>query len=314
MAKKIYLSTYSLKILDRKAETLLGSFDGRNDFYEFFKKYVDSIFQNVRKTHSFRNKTVLHLTLDSPAEYNDNLRVIHGFISSGIGGDKYKVREDGTTNTSFESDPEKHITFRDLFFYIKIPRNKNFAYLILQKTRDLGAKNSIEKSLTNYLKESHYPQFEASIFNLVNGTVFGKMLEEGNLKNIDFIKKKIPATLDDFLGAGETTTKGTFTSSIRAYRSLGDYWKNVVSSIYLGNTANSIIELKDHNDSFDEIEIELELNKKVKTFHVSARHRTQPDIEVSRDLDFQNNEPTKDSLIRVSEALISEILTLQNHA
>ena len=48
MAKKNYLSTYSLRILDRKTETLLRSFDGKNDFYDFFQKFMLAIFQNVR--------------------------------------------------------------------------------------------------------------------------------------------------------------------------------------------------------------------------------------------------------------------------
>lgn len=313
MAKKIYLSTYSLKILDRKTETLLSSFDGKTDFYDFFQKFTLAIFQNVRKTHSFSNKTVLHLTLDEKSENDDSSRVIYGFLSSGIGGDKFKVRAEGELKTTFEADPEKHITFRDLFFYLKIPRNQRFAYLIIQKTRDLGAKNSIEKALTNFLKENHYSEFEAKIYNLINGAVFTRMISQGNLKTIDFIKKKIPATLDDLMGNGENTTKGTFTTSLKAHKSLNNYWKDFINSIYLKSSANSIIELKDYDDSFDEIEFELELNNKIKTYHVSARHRTQPDVEVSKDLDFENNEPTKESLVRVSESLIEELLTIKDY-
>lgn len=310
MAKKIYLSTYSLKVLDRKSETLLRSFNGLEDFFDFFSEFVDDVYKNVKKTHSYGDNTALHLALDEPAICSKSERTFYGFISSGVSGDKFKVREEGQTDTAFESN-NQHITFRNLFFYLQLPSDKNYGYLIIQKKRDLGAKLLMEKALNSYLRERGYSKFDIKISYMLNGRVYDRMMEKGNLKNIDFIKKTIPATIEELYSDGPNTESGTLTTSIRSTGSLNNNWKKFIDTIFKREYKQNIIELIDQGDSFDEIEFELELNKKIKTFHVLATGRTQPDVEVSSDLEFQDNEPTPASLVKVSKSLIDDMLTLK---
>ncbi|ATP55537.1 hypothetical protein CPT03_03200 [Pedobacter ginsengisoli] len=310
MAQKIYLSTYKLSVFEEKAEVLLSKFNANEDFFDFFNDFMTDIYTNIKKTHSFKDRTVLHLTLDEPVTSDKSKRVFYGYISSGIGGDKFKVRAEGETTTAFEADPNKHVTFRNLFFYLQLPRDKNYGYLIIQKKRDLGAKGLIEKALNLYLKERGYLKYSATINNLLNGRVFDRMMTEGSLKNIDFIRKTIPSTIEDLYSKGLKKERGTLTTSVRA-PSLGKYWKDLVKELYHKNyKKDSLIELEGL-DKLDEVEFELELNGKKKTFHVFAKSRTQPDVEISDDLDIVNNEPTVESLVRVSESLITDMLTLK---
>lgn len=308
MAQKIYLSTYTLKVTDRQAEVKLKNFNATEDFFDFFKDFMDEIYKNVKKTHSFKDRTVLHLTLDEPVKHDKAKRVFYGYISSGVGGDKYKVRAEGETEPAFEADPNKHVTFRNLFFFLQLPSDKTYGYLILQKKRDLGAKGLLEKALNLYFHEKGYKTFRASIYNLLNGRVFDRMMSEGNLKNIDFIRKTIPSTLEDLYERGLKKEKGTLTTSISA-PALGKYWKELVKDLYKKDYKESLIEIEGM-DTLDEVEFELELKGKKKTFHVFSKTRTQPDVEVSDDLDFDQNEPTTESLVRVSESLITDLLTL----
>jgi hypothetical protein len=175
----------------------------------------------------------------------------------------------------------------------------------------LGAKGLLEKALNNYFKLNGYEKYSVRISNLLNGRVYDRMMNLGNLKNIDLIKRKIPASIEEYYGEGENSQKGVLTTSIRSHFSLGDDWKNFINNLYTKEYKNHTIELNLGADEFDEIEFELELNKKIKTFHVIAKHRTQPDIEVSADLEFSNNEPTKESLINVSKSLIDDLLVLK---
>jgi hypothetical protein len=101
MQKKIYLSTYNLRIFERLTECLMGQFDGKNDFFDFFNNFMLEIYKNVTKTHSFKDQIVLHLTLDEPVDSDLKSRVIYGYISSGVGGDKFKVRSEGETKPEF---------------------------------------------------------------------------------------------------------------------------------------------------------------------------------------------------------------------
>lgn len=310
MSKKIYLSTYSLKVFDRQEETLLMNFNGSEDFHKFFTDFMEDVYKNVKKTHTHSDRTVLHLALDEPAISTKSNRTVYWYISSGVSGDKFKVRKEGETETAFESN-NNHITFRDLFFYLQLPSDKTYGYLIIQKRRDLGAKALLQKALNTYLREKGYLNFNAKITNMLNGRVYERMMSEGNLKSIDFIKKTIPATMEQFYEEGPNTETGTLTTSIRAPFSLGPYWKNFINKVFNKEYKESIIELDDALDSFNEIEFELELNKKIKTFHVLSKGRTQPDVEVSNDLDFKDNEPTTESLVEVSASLIEDMLTLK---
>jgi hypothetical protein len=312
MAKKIYLSTYSIKVLDRDAEVVLNQFNGKDDFYDFFKDFADHIYQNIKKTQALKDKVELHIMLDQPVKGDKDARHLYGYISSGVGGDRYKVRTNGETATKFESDPDKDITFRDLFFYLKLPLNSTFGYLILQKKRDFGAKTSIQRALNQYLKEKGYNHFIPVISNMLNGRVFDRMMSMGNLKNIDLIRKSIPSTIEDFYENGPKQEKGILTTSIRSPSSLSGYWKDFIKLLYTRDYKDSIIELNGGMDSLDEIDFELELNGKKKTFHIKQKSKTLPDVEVSDDLEFNTaNEPTPESMVRVSESLINDMLTLQ---
>jgi len=273
---------------------------------------MDDVFANVKKSPSFKDNTSLHLALDERAISNSSTRTVYGHVSSGVGGDKFSVRIEGQTNTEFKSDPNIHITFRNLFFYLQLPRDKTYGYLIIQKKRDVGAKRLLEKALNKYLREQGYSQYVAKINYMLNGRVYDRMMSEGNLKNIDFIKKTIPATMEQFYSDGPNTEKGTLTTSIRSPFSLSPYWKDYIDRLFKKEHRDSTIELLDGLDSFNEIEFELELNGKIKTFHVFDKGRTLPDVEVSTDLEFDEfNEPTVESLVNVSSSLIDDMLTLK---
>jgi len=168
------------------------------------------------------------------------------------------------------------------------------------------------KSLNLYLKEKGYSDYLVSITNLLNKRVYDTMMKSGNLKKIDFIKRSIPNTIDElYASPKEYSSKGTLTTTVQSRTSLSDYWKNAIDKIFVGENKNSVIELNDGNDQVDEIEFELEFRGKIKTFHVMHKQKTQPDIDVTSDIVFVDNQPTIESLVAASEDLVNDILTLK---
>ncbi|MFD0794818.1 hypothetical protein ACFQZX_14420 [Mucilaginibacter litoreus] len=311
MANKVFLATYSLKIEHKKTATILSQFDGQKDFYDFLKKFLDEVFENVKATPSINDRSVLHLALDEPVKADLNKRALYGFLSSGVNEDKFIVREGD--EKKYISDPDKDITYRNLFFYIQLPIGKTSGYLIIQKKRDLGAKGLLTKSLNLFLREKGFNEYKLNASNLLNKRVYDTMMSKGRLKKIDFIKHSIPDTIEELYDNRNKvyTQRGTLTTTLKSRTSLSDYWKVLVHNIFIGKNQNSVIELNDGSDQVDEIEFELEFNGKIKTFHVQQKSRTQPDIDVTSDIKFQNNEPTIESLVEVAEGLIEEILTLK---
>ncbi|MDT0644980.1 hypothetical protein RM553_19260, partial [Zunongwangia sp. F363] len=72
------------------------------------------------------------------------------------------------------------------------------------------------------------------------------------------------------------------------------------------------VELEGIDEEFDEVEFELELNGKRKTFYTIRRDKIQPDINVTRDIEFdENGIPTIESMIEQSEVLIREVIELR---
>ena len=86
-------------------------------------------------------------------------------------------------------------------------------------------------------------------------------------------------------------------------------YKNFVDYLFTHQDKERI-EIVDNE--FDEVEFELELNGKKKTFYVMNKSRIQPDIDVSSELEYNEDGSVKiESLISQSEELIRDLIELR---
>jgi len=138
------------------------------------------------------------------------------------------------------------------------------------------------------------------------------MMDEGNLKKVEFIKRRIPGSIVDYYDRDGRPDEipGTLKTSMLSPTSLPDNFKRVVDDLFT-NPDRERIEIDGIDEGFDELEFELELNGKRKTFYVIHRNRIQPNIDVTRDLQYdEDGNPTTESLIEQSEILIREVIEL----
>jgi hypothetical protein len=139
------------------------------------------------------------------------------------------------------------------------------------------------------------------------------MIELGNLKRVDLIKRRIPTTIEEYYqnDGNPEQIPGTLKTSMLSSTSLPQAYRNLVNRLFR-NPNRERIELDGIDEEFDEIEFELELNGKKKTFYVANKQRIQPDIDVTRQLDFDENQaPTTESLIRQCEELVQDIIDIR---
>lgn len=313
--KRILLSTFTLRITDQTNTYVnLDNFNNDRNFYKFLNGFFDEVYKTVKQNPSLKDKSTLHLRLKNKIDTDETERSFSGYLSSGVRDDKYTVMADGVDEPAFEADPNKHVTFRDLFFYIETPPQKEYAHVIIQKTKMVGAKHLLQDTLTKYLRENHYYGFRAILLNSLDKRVYNKMMQYGNLKKIDLIKRTIPNSIDEYYQntSKEYSSKGTLITSIQSRLSLTDYWKGFVDNLYNRSSKNSKIEIGG-GEEYDEVDFVLEYNGKIKTFHVQHRSKTQPDIDVTSDVlyDEGTGEPTTESLINVSKDLVRDVLTLK---
>jgi hypothetical protein len=305
--EKYIFSTFVVKVTKDKNELLLSLFNGQDDFFNFSQSFFEEIFKNIQRNVDAKDLAILHLTLDSPPIVDNEKRCIYGYLSSGVSGEDYKIKDTLTNEKMFQVN-KNHAAFRDVFFYLQIPKNKTSGALILQRKAKFGIKTIFSKTINQYAKKIGFVGFHIEINNIVHGKVYKKMISDGNLKRIEFIKRRIPKDIADYYekGGNVDLIPGILKTSMSASK-LPENFKNFVDRLF-NNSNRERIEIKDINDDFEEIEFELELNGKRKTFYVVHRNRIQPDIDVTNDLEYFNNEITIESLVKQAEALIDEVI------
>lgn len=310
---RILLSTYILKIRDRqKNDQILSRFNGEDDFLRIMENYLNSIFETILATADTRETTAIHLTLDAPPNVNLENRSIHGFFSTGVSGEQYDIKDVASRETIVEVQ-RNHAAFRNIFFYIKIPTERDNGALILQRKAKFGIKTILRKTINKYVKGQGYQNYTVSINNVVHGRVYRRMIAEGNLKKVDFIKRRLPSSIEAYYNNDTRAEQipGVLKTSMLSPTSLPDNFKSFVNELFT-NPDSERIEIEGIDEDFDEVEFELELNGKRKTFYVKHKNRIQPDIDVSSDVEFnEQGQPSTESLIRISEELITDIIQLR---
>lgn len=312
MNERILLSTYVIKILDvNKNEQALSIFNGTDDFTDVFEAFCDNIFANINNQSSSDESSQIHLTIDKKATRKD--RSIYGHFSSGVSGENYDIRNLGTGETEFEVDPDAHGSFRDVFFYFRVIPRKKIGYLVLQRKSKFGVKIALKKALNSFILAQGYQQYRVHINNLLHHKVYKKMLENGKLKKVDLIRRRIPDSIDDYYSNDRNTdnVKGTLTTTIASSKGLSEKWKDFASGLMRKYVQeNTRVEIDHGEEEFDEVDFELEFQGKKKKFYIINKSRTQPDVDVTSSIKFKNRKPTIESLVTEAESLIDDMLEI----
>ncbi|MBU1014570.1 MAG: hypothetical protein KKG99_16345 [Bacteroidetes bacterium] len=309
---KILLSTYLLKILDNdKNEQILSRFNGSDDFLRIFENYLNTIYQNIRAESDSSQTITLHLTLESPPTLDLTNRRIYGYFSSGVSGDEYQIRDLVTQDNLLDVE-KNHAAFRNLFFYIQIPSGRNSGALILQRKSKYGIKTIFRRTINRFMQEQGYQIYKVHVNNLLHGRVYRRMIEYGKLKRVDLIKRTIPATIEEYFAndGNHNLIPGILKTSMLSGTSLPETYRSLVDRLF-NDPDRERIEIDGIDEEFDEVEFELELNGKRKTFFVANRAKIQPDIDVTNQLEYdENGNPTTDSLLRQAEELVQDIIEI----
>lgn len=313
MDEKILLSTYIVKINDNnKNPQILSHFNGSNDFLNTFKLFTEYIYQNVNQLPDLSGRRIIHLTLEQPAILDQHERCVFGFFSSGVSGEKYRVVDTVTNETELDVE-EHHAAFRNVFFYFYVPKGKSIGYLILQRKTHFGIKTKLIPAINSYTRQEGYQRYNILINNLVHSKVYRKMMNDGNLKKVELVKRKIPSSLESYFQNNQELDEinGTFKSTFSSRSSLPQSWKDYIDRIFnQHDDENSTLEIPGLDDSYKDLEFELELNGKKKKFYVVNKQRIQPDVDVTANIEFADGEPTLDSLIEQSKELINDMLEI----
>lgn len=311
MSERILLSSYSIKIKNNKDFSYLSAFNDVDDFYNVLEKFLDFILKNVNELTDRSGEHKIYLTLEEKPKFLKKERVCYGYFSSGISGEDYRVKELATNTTLLNVNRANHASFRDVFFYFYIPQNKSLGYLILQRKKNFGIKTKLHPALNSFLMNEGYVNNYLTLQNIIHISVYQQMMKLGKLKKVELVKNKIPDSLEDYVNNDQNyqQTKGTFRTSFSSRISLPESWKIYIDNL-MRRATNETVEIDGLDDSFSDLEFQLDLNGKQKTFYIKNRQRVQPDIDVTNSIEFENGIPKIESLVQNSKELIDDILNL----
>lgn len=313
MPEQILLSTYQIRIRNRRSDTdqNLNQFNGVNDLYDELGLFFHDLLVEAKRLGNDEERgTQLAFGVDSLPIFNPNERTIYGVINAGVLGKDLNIRDFVQNVLAFRGRRDQHGIYNDIFFYIKLPRNKPRGYLILQRRSKFGVKTAFTNLLRAWIRDRGYQDSIVSVNPIMNSEVFRLWINNGNLKKINFIQNSIPEKPEDYFINNEqpNTVKGQFTQTVKSNIGLNPYWKNFASGQFFKRSKNATVELDADNEiEFHEIEFEVELNRHKKKFFARSKQRAVPDLDVTQNLQYDDNgNPTIETLIAQSQEIIRE--------
>lgn len=279
--------------------------------YEFENKFED--FLKYRENNHYLNnkKPKLKKTLKIN---NTNINIIKGIsatifygeILTGLSGEKGEVIDDKSGDPLYTMD-ENHAKLSPIFFYLKIPKNRNFAYLVLERKGNYGIKELFGESINDYLNKID-KNTKLAINNFLVAKVFEKIISMGVVKEMEFIRHELPNELSELYDVPHKTNqmrgkvKRSYTSAT------GFPVKNLLTRLFNYSGYSEMIEIPEMNEKFDEVSFELEYNGSKKTFFMKHIGQNAPDYNVTDSLKYNmDGRPTITSILFQTEILIHDM-------
>jgi hypothetical protein len=305
---KVKLITYRISLTNKVNEKqTLSHFNGQEDLLNTINEFCNYIHKNIKSyTDNVGNRRTF--TIDGLQKIEDSKRVIHGFFDSALTGDKMKIK-DNDTNSLIYDVKNRDLQSRNFFFFIYVPKNSKYAFLVVQKKSNHGVKNVLENSFNDFLNLKGFIDFRAILEYAPDYNLLNRLIEFGELKEVKLITNKIFSSFDEqFENIEGVENSGTFEETFKFNKtSRSEKFKRQLFNLYK-TTFKDYEQINVSNKFYDEVSFLITLNGLSKTFYVKNKAKIRSDADVTDHLDFIDGEPTKNSLLNVSWKLIMTVL------
>lgn len=317
---KVLLSTYSITIEQDDVCQILNEVNPDYTFIELFNLYCDEILQEVhviKKSSQYKQALTMPNVSDPRFKrHTNNLgTIIYGYFRAGVSDNKYDIENDQSRIVEFSVNPNLHTSYKNVFFYLSVPKDSTEGFLILQRIENFGIKTRLTKSFHKFLNKKIEDRFKFKVSNKIPTEVLERMMKDGNLKEIEFIEEEIPSTWEEYhTGIKKAPKKKgkikTIISAEGGFTQGG--WKRTIVNLFSGTDSSATtVRIPDLEREYDEVSFKMEFNHKKTKFHIINRHKIQPTVDVTHLVDYdQQDEPTVESLKKESQELIDSLLIL----
>lgn len=199
--KTTTIEVYTIRLRKKRKSDYL-SFSNNPDIYSLIKNnFINYIHTNKTGDIPQEKRTIkISKQIEDQSFYgfDDNHRFIHGIIETGLYGKELEIADkDDPEHIIFNSDTNAAV-MKPFFFLIKIPRNGDIAYIILERTDNEGVSSLMRTLLLSFLRDKldDYSDLIIEKENLITNKYIDA-LANGTIKSTTFHLRKLPEELAD---------------------------------------------------------------------------------------------------------------------
>jgi hypothetical protein len=286
----IYRFTLSNKA---KEQQVLNFFNEEEDLLETMNDFCSHICKNIKSYTDVQGK-YRTLSLANNQLKDDGKRIITGYLASAYTGEYGKIKDRKTSDLKYDI-LKGDLFSKDFFYLIHVPKNSKYGFFIFEKKENHGVKVAFESAFNTFMRSKGISNYYFELKHAPARYLIRNILEFGKLKEFRLIDAT-EKSLNMNLGREERVVKLNNSVNNSAV-------KNVLIELFDNFSSENKIPFLNHGE-FDEITFVINHDGVSKTFYIKDKEKIRTSMNVSTMVEFEDGEPTIESLIRVSLELI----------
>ena len=233
----------------------------------------------------------------------------HGQLETGSYGYSSKIKSI-TTSEITHSKTIGEADMVPLFFYASIPKDSYKGLIALERFRVFGCKTVLENDLNQFLKDSNY-KAKITLHPILPETVAKQYLTKGNICKMRLVKHSVPTDIADvYKDEYRNGEFGTFEYVMNPKKNKYLPFKKDINK-FLNNAIGlkNIIEV--HGIDYDNIKVELQIGNKKRTISLNSIDKLSGDIDISDEVEFENDgHPKYKSILSIAQEIVEEYIQI----
>ncbi|WP_264565682.1 hypothetical protein [Flavobacterium sp. N3904] len=289
----VNLNIYRFMLLNKaKEQQVLSFYNEEEDLLDTMNDFCGYIHKNVR---DYIDAQGIYRTFTLSDRQKKDLinRNISGYFDSSYTGEKGKIKDRKTNQLKFNIE-EKDLFSKEFFYLIHVPKNSKSGFLIVEKKENHGVKSIFENAFNNFMRTKGISNYVLDLRQAPPRYFIQNYLEFGKLKEFKLVEN------DALLGREERVFK------LNNDMAEGQNVKNILLEPFdTFSSSNEKIPFLNKGE-YDEITFVLGINGSTKTFYVKNHERIRSNVDVSNLIEYNDGQPTTESLIRISLDIIRQ--------
>ena len=308
----IYLTGYSFRVVSKKRNIVLdedqedGTKSKTPDIFQELSTYLAKISSDYDHNSDIKKLMKIDNLIINP----DDNRCLSGIIKTGEYGyesELIKVPEKLLSHKRITDEAE----MLPFYFLISLPKGRDEGIVILERFGQKGVRRIFRDSFNKYFSRM-YPNYRIEMNPLVTKKLVDYYMNHGGLKKIRFIRFGMGKNIEDAYDRKDHEEKEGYMELIaHAERGLGKYLplKGRVNEFLSGKRElKRLIELQEYNFEYDNIKLELEVNKKSRTIDLSDLYKIRAYYDITDRVRMsENGHPLFDSIDQNAHNLLDDL-------